>query len=130
MSAITRYALVKVRLPAGRPRDRSASRGHTTARGSGDLNSSPASGKRELIVARGSDPGTRGTRQVPRGSYRAPAPRGSRSTRFLLRKEVIQPHLPVRLPCYDFTPITDPTLGGSLPFGLGHRLRVKPALVV
>jgi hypothetical protein len=26
------------------------------------------------------------------------------------RKEVIQPHLPVRLPCYDFTPITDPTL--------------------
>ena len=31
----------------------------------------------------------------------------------LLRKEVIQPHLPVRLPCYDFTPITDPTFGGS-----------------
>ena len=26
------------------------------------------------------------------------------------RKEVIQPHLPVRLPCYDFTPVTDPTL--------------------
>ena len=32
----------------------------------------------------------------------------------LLRKEVIQPHLPVRLPCYDFVPITDPTLGSSL----------------
>ena len=31
----------------------------------------------------------------------------------LLRKEVIQPHLPVRLPCYDFTPITDPTFAGS-----------------
>jgi len=28
----------------------------------------------------------------------------------LLRKEVIQPHLPVRLPCYDFAPITDFTL--------------------
>ena len=28
----------------------------------------------------------------------------------LLRKEVIQPHLPIRLPCYDFTPVTDPTL--------------------
>ena len=28
----------------------------------------------------------------------------------LPRKEVIQPHLPVQLPCYDFTPITDPTL--------------------
>ena len=32
----------------------------------------------------------------------------------LLRKEVIQPHLPIRLPCYDFTPIADPTFGGSL----------------
>ena len=30
---------------------------------------------------------------------------------FLLRKEVIQPHLPVRLPCYDFTPLTRFTLG-------------------
>jgi hypothetical protein len=33
----------------------------------------------------------------------------------LPRKEVIQPHLPVRLPCYDFTPITDPTLDACLP---------------
>jgi hypothetical protein len=31
-------------------------------------------------------------------------------SRLLLRKEVIQPHLPVRLPCYDFTPVTDLTL--------------------
>ena len=30
---------------------------------------------------------------------------------FLPRKEVIQPHLPIRLPCYDFTPVIDPTLG-------------------
>ena len=30
--------------------------------------------------------------------------------RLHLRKEVIQPHLPVRLPCYDFAPITDFTL--------------------
>ena len=29
----------------------------------------------------------------------------------LLRKEVIQPHLPVRLPCYDFTPVISPTFG-------------------
>ena len=42
----------------------------------------------------------------------------------LLRKEVIQPHLPVRLPCYDFVPIAGPTFDGSLPYGLGHRLRV------
>jgi len=48
----------------------------------------------------------------------------------LPRKEVIQPHLPVRLPCYDFTPITSPTFDGSLPGGLGHRLRVLPAFVV
>ena len=27
----------------------------------------------------------------------------------LLRKEVIQPHLPIRLPCYDFTLIINPT---------------------
>ena len=32
----------------------------------------------------------------------------------LLRKEVIQPHLPIRLPCYDFTPIIDPTFDGWL----------------
>ena len=36
-------------------------------------------------------------------------------TPVLLRKEVIQPHLPVRLPCYDFVPIADPTFDGSLP---------------
>jgi hypothetical protein len=46
------------------------------------------------------------------------------------RKEVIQPQLPLRLPCYDFTPVTDPTFDGSLPCGLGHRLRVLPASVV
>ena len=33
----------------------------------------------------------------------------------LHRKEVIQPHLPIRLPCYDFTPIIDFTLDGWLP---------------
>ena len=33
----------------------------------------------------------------------------------LLRKEVIQPQVPLRLPCYDFTPITRHTLGSSLP---------------
>src|SRR5690606_2391868 len=33
----------------------------------------------------------------------------------LLRKEVIQPHLPVRLPCYDFVPIASPTFDHSLP---------------
>ena len=37
----------------------------------------------------------------------------------LLRKEVIQPHLPVRLPCYDFVPIAGPAFDGSLPQGVG-----------
>ncbi|EFE84357.1 conserved hypothetical protein, partial [Streptomyces albidoflavus] len=37
----------------------------------------------------------------------------------LLRKEVIQPHLPVRLPCYDFVPIASPTFDSSLPQGVG-----------
>ena len=36
----------------------------------------------------------------------------------LLRKEVIQPHLPVRLPCYDFVPIASPTFDGSIPQGV------------
>src|SRR4051794_40022800 len=42
---------------------------------------------------------------------RSPMRRGAKR---LLRKEVIQPHLPVRLPCYDFTPIASPTFDGSL----------------
>jgi hypothetical protein len=31
--------------------------------------------------------------------------------KLLLRKEVIQPHVPVRLPCYDFISITNHTFG-------------------
>jgi hypothetical protein len=37
-----------------------------------------------------------------------------RSAKWLLRKEVIQPHLPVRLPCYDLVLIASPTFDGSL----------------
>ena len=33
----------------------------------------------------------------------------------LPRKEVFQPQVPLRLPCYDFTPITAQTLDSSLP---------------
>ena len=40
----------------------------------------------------------------------------------LLRKEVIQPHLPVRLPCYDFAPVTSLTLDSSLPENGVRRL--------
>ena len=31
------------------------------------------------------------------------------------RKEVIQPQVPLRLPCYDFTPVIDHTVGGAFP---------------
>ena len=69
----------------------------------------------------------------------------------LLRKEVIQPQVPLRLPCYDFTPITNRTLGTCLPAptlpttprdntsnqvigkvgaGLAQQLLVQPAFVV
>ena len=35
-----------------------------------------------------------------------------RSETSILRKEVIQPQVPLRLPCYDFTPVADPTVAG------------------
>ena len=54
---------------------------------------------------------------------------GASASFLLLRKEVIQPHLPIRLPCYDLAPITGLTFGTSLPEGLGQRLRVLPAFV-
>ena len=54
---------------------------------------------------------------------------GPASSKKLRRKEVIQPHLPVRLPCYDLVPITSLTLDGSIHKGLGHRLRVLPTFM-
>jgi hypothetical protein len=48
----------------------------------------------------------------------------------ILRKEVIQPQVPLRLPCYDFTPVADPTVAGCLPCGLTHRLKVEPTPMV
>ena len=46
------------------------------------------------------------------------------------RKEVIQPQVLLQLPCYDFTPITNHTLGACLPCGLAQRLLVQPAFVM
>jgi hypothetical protein len=73
-------------------------------------------------------PGEPRTRTARRPSTSS-TPAGVRAPAFP-RKEVIQPQLPLRLPCYDFTPIIDPTFDGSLPCGLGHRLRVLPTFVV
>jgi hypothetical protein len=49
---------------------------------------------------------------------------------FVLRKEVIQPLVPQRLPCYDFTPIIGHTLGAYSPCGLVRQLLVQPTLMV
>jgi hypothetical protein len=38
-------------------------------------------------------------------------------------KEVIQPQVPLRLPCYDFAPVIALALGGLVPCGFRHRLR-------
>ena len=54
------------------------------------------------------------TGTVPSASFRLPlTAKQQYSSYFFLRKEVIQPHLPIRLPCYDFTPVTGPAFGGS-----------------
>ena len=49
---------------------------------------------------------------------------------FSLRKEVIQPQVLLRLPCYDFTPIMSHTLGRCLPCGSACRLLVQPTFVM
>ncbi len=43
------------------------------------------------------------------------------------RKEVIQPQVPLRLPCYDFAPVTELALGRCLPSkGVGPRTSGAP----
>ena len=79
------------------------------------------------LKVRGCDPGDR----VLRGLILADIDRTGSCPLFVLkcfslrtylpRKEVIQPHLPVRLPCYDFTPLTLHTFDASAP------RRVRPA---
>ena len=63
-------------------------------------------------------------------SHRPTEAGGTTLSAIILRKEVIQPQVPLRLPCYDFTPVADPTVVSFLPCGLEHRLRVKPTPMV
>ena len=68
-----------------------------------------------------------------RGEKHSPGrkPKSGRGAFFpILRKEVIQPQVPLRLPCYDFTPVAEPTVVGCLPCGLAHHLRVNPTPMV
>jgi hypothetical protein len=46
-----------------------------------------------------------------------------------LRKEVIQPQVPLRLPCYDLVPIAEFTFGACLSCELARRLRMPPTFV-
>ena len=55
---------------------------------------------------------------------------GDRDDSKLHRKEVIQPQVPLRLPCYDFTPVTSHFLGGCLPCGLAQPLLEQPTPMV
>jgi hypothetical protein len=48
----------------------------------------------------------------------------------ILRKEVIQPLVPQRLPCYDFTPIINHTLGACPLCRLAQQLLVQSTLMV
>src|SRR5699024_6540419 len=66
--------------------------------------------------------------QTPPKGFLMPTIHPQTNKQKLLRKEVIQPHLPVRLPCYDFVPIADPTFDSSLT-SLGHWLRVLPTFM-
>jgi len=43
---------------------------------------------------------------------------------------VIQPQVLLQLPCYDFTPIINHTVGTCLPCGLAQRLLVQPTFVM
>ena len=45
-------------------------------------------------------------------------------------KEVIHPHVPVGIPCYDFTPVAVRSVGGCLHCWLAHRLRVQTTPMV
>ena len=72
------------------------------------------------LKVRGCDPGDRVLRGLPPGDIHRTGSCPLFELKFvslriyLPRKEVIQPHLPIRLPCYDFTPITSFTFGGVL----------------
>src|SRR5918994_6730870 len=73
----------------------------------------PPSGRREVETChRWRSGGSQASDRL--GCASGPPPGTGGGEVALLRKEVIQPHLPVRLPCYDFTPIAGPTFDGSL----------------
>ncbi len=65
-----------------------------------------------------------------RPAYTQPGLLSETPPTFSLRKEVIQPQVLLRLPCYDFTPIMDHTLGRCSPCGSACRLLVQSTFVM
>ena len=53
----------------------------------------------------------------------SPADESEESPKLSLRKEVIQPQVPLRLPCYDLVPVTEPGVDTTVVW----RLRLFPA---
>ena len=73
----------------------------------------PAHGRTPLLRVVKSHSVTGGCRLTLEGPGGASPSRGPEPKRRISRKEVFQPHLPVRLPCYDLAPVTCLTLGRS-----------------
>ena len=63
-------------------------------------------------------------------AYTRAGPSSETPPTFSLRKEVIQPQVLLRLPCYDFTPIMDHTLGRCPPCGSACELLVQSTFVM
>ena len=91
---------------------------------SGRLDLPSLSYRYAALKVRGCDPGDRVLRGLTPGDIHRTGSCPPFELKFvslrtyLPRKEVIQPHLPVRLPCYDFTPLTLHTFGAS-PLSVG-----------
>ena len=87
----------------------------------------------------GNDAGKRASSEAPSAIHQVKDLRGVHANiprrsvsgmTFSLRKEVIQPQVLLRLPCYDFTPIMSYTLDGCPPCGSAYRLLVQPTFVM
>jgi len=79
--------------------------------------------KTAIIRLRESERGRQTSRHPSDSFFAYPCPNPTGPTDEFSRKEVFQPHLPVRLPCYDLAPVTGLTLGRS---PKGYELQVPP----
>ena len=76
---------------------------------------SPLSGVRSIYLSYSPSNSSSDSLKARQQHY---SPKKASVLQVVLRKEVIQPHVPVRLPCYDLAPITDHTFVARLPCGL------------